>query len=285
VEAIVRGARTARGLAARGRDAAARLSPRALRHRLEYRRIQRRLAGPRLVAAFADAYPDAFFIEIGSNDGDQHDFLRPGILAKRWRGLMVEPVPYVFERLRANYGGLERVTLENAAIADHDGTIPFYHLREALPDEALPGWYHGVGSFSREAVLGHRGFIPDVDERLVEGSVPCLTFESLCGKHSVERLDLVLIDVEGYDAEIVRTIDLARRHPRLLVYEHYHLSEPDRRECVDIVEAAGYETLAEGFDTWCLDPRAAPELAALWGRLSPAVPPVTAAHDRARPSA
>jgi FkbM family methyltransferase len=281
----VRGARAARGLAARGRAAAARLSPRALRDRLEYRRIQSRLAGPRLVAAFADAYPDAFFIEIGSNDGDQHDFLRPGILAKRWRGLMVEPVPYVFERLRANYGGLERVALENAAIADHDGTIPFYHLREASPYEGLPGWYHGVGSFSREAVLGHRGFIPDVEERLVEGAVPCLTFESLCAKHSVDRLDLVLIDVEGYDAEIVRTIDLVRRHPRLLVYEHYHLSEADRRECVDIVEAAGYETLAEGFDTWCLDPRAAPELAALWGRLSPAVPAVTAAHDPARPVA
>jgi FkbM family methyltransferase len=285
VEAIVKGARAARGLAARARATAARLSPRALHDRSNYRRIQRRLAGPRLVAAFADAYPDAFFIEIGSNDGDQHDFLRPGILAKRWRGLMVEPVPYVFERLRANYRGLERVTLENAAIADHDGKIPFYHLREAAPGEGLPGWYHGVGSFSREAVLGHRGFIPDVEERLVEASVPCLTFESLCGKHLVEQLDLLLIDVEGYDAEIVRTIDLTRRHPRLLVYEHYHLSEADRHECVRIVEAAGYETLAEGFDTWCLDPAAAPELAELWRGLSPAVAPATAAQDRARPVA
>jgi FkbM family methyltransferase len=280
----VRAAVAARALVAQARARAARLSPSRARDRREYRRIQRRLAGPRLVGAFAEAYPEAFFIEIGSNDGEQHDFLRPQILSKRWRGVMVEPVPYVFERLRRNYGELERVALENAAIADRDGRTPFFHLREAGADEHLPGWYHGVGSFSREAVLGHRGFIPDVDDRLVETSVRCMTFESLCRKHAVDRLDLLLVDVEGYDAEIVRMVDLSQRHPRLLVFEHYHLSEADRRECTERVEAAGYEVLAEGFDTWCLDVRAAPELATLWRGLAPGVPAVTAEGDQARPA-
>ena len=93
--------------------------------RLQDRRSHRRLAGPRLLQAFGEAYPRAFFIEIGSNDGDQHDHLQPLIRSLQWTGLMVEPVPYVFERLRHNYADLDRVTLENAAIADRDGQVPF----------------------------------------------------------------------------------------------------------------------------------------------------------------
>ena len=40
------------------------------------RRFERRLAAPKLLRAFADHNPDAFFVEIGANDGEQHDHLR-----------------------------------------------------------------------------------------------------------------------------------------------------------------------------------------------------------------
>ena len=73
---------------------------------------------PQLLRAFADAYPHAFFVEIGSNDGEQHDHLRPFILSRPWRGIMVEPVPYVFERLRRNYESQGRIELENVAVAE-----------------------------------------------------------------------------------------------------------------------------------------------------------------------
>lgn len=261
------------------------MSLRALRDRRAYRRIQRRLAAPRLLAAFADAYPEAFFIEIGSNDGEQQDFLRPQILAKRWRGVMVEPVPHVFERLRRNYAGLDRVALENAAIATADGELPFFHLREASPGERLPRWYDAIGSFSREQVLRHGGQIPEIERRLVETSVRCSSFESLCRRHQVEQLDLLLIDAEGHDGEILRSIDLASRHPRLLAFEHYHLSAEQWYECRRQVEEAGYEVLAEGFDSWCLDLGEAPELETTWRGLAPAVEAIRADEDenRSRP--
>src|SRR4051812_21742835 len=82
-------------------------------------------AGPQLVAAFVEVYPAATFVEIGSNDGDQHDFLRPYILGCDWRGAMVEPVPYVFARLARNYAGIERVALLNAAVGERDGRASF----------------------------------------------------------------------------------------------------------------------------------------------------------------
>lgn len=247
---------------------------------LRFRRLQRRLAGPKLLDAFATAYPEAFFIEVGSNDGEQHDHLRPLILSRSWRGIMVEPVPYVFARLQENYGEIDRVILENVAIADRDGELPFFHLREAEPGERdrLPEWYDGIGSFSADAVMGHADHIPEIDRRLNRTTVPCLRFESLCARNGVEQLDLLLVDTEGYDWELLQTIDLAARRPRLVIYEHYHLSSADRTAAHDRFAQLGYETMEEGFDTFCLDPLD-DDLTRRWRRLRPAVRGVFASEQ------
>jgi FkbM family methyltransferase len=243
----------------------------------------RAFAGPRLLAAFADAHPEATFAEIGSNDGEQHDHLRPFILERGWRGVMVEPVPYIFERLRRNYEGVDRVALENCAIADRDGTLPFFHLvpREDMPRDDLPEWYDGIGSFSEASVLSHRSHIPDVDERIVRTEVPTLTFDSLCERHGFESIDLLVIDTEGYDAEILRTVDFHKHRPRLVVYEHYHLSAGDRHATTERLREAGYEILEEGFDTFCLLP-GDPVLDELWRDLEPGVAGVAAYDEEGR---
>ena len=256
-------------------------APRALR-RARHRRLLRRLAGPRLLRAFAKACPDAFFVEIGANDGQEHDHLHRLVLDGHWRGIMVEPVPYVFERLKATYGAVPRLVLENVAVADRDGRMAFHHVAEAPPgdDEGLPPWYHALGSFSREAVMRHAGEIPDLERRLVTTEVPCVTFASLCARHDVQRVDLVLLDTEGHDYEILRSSDLPRWRPRLVIYEHFHLGPQDRRDCRALMEDWGYETMEEGFDTWCLRPHEGDELTRLWSRLRPGVPGVSV-HDEA----
>jgi FkbM family methyltransferase len=239
------------------------------------------MVGPRVLREFAAAYPDAFFIEIGSNDGEQHDHLRPLILEGRWRGLMVEPVPYIFERLRRNYEGIERVTAVNAAVAPRAGELPFFHLvpREQMPRDDLPTWYDGIGSFSREAVLSHRDRIPDIEERLVERRVRAVTFAMLCEQHGVDKVDLLLLDTEGYDCQILKSIDFRAHTPRLVIYEHYHLEPHEQHDCVAHLESFGFETLAEGFDTFCLQP-ADDRLTASWRRFKPAVGAVFAHEER-----
>jgi hypothetical protein len=141
--------------------------------------------------------------------------------------------------------------------------------------EGLPQWYDGIGSFSREAVLDHRRVIPDIEARLVETEVSCLTFDSLCAKHGLSHIDLLLVDTEGYDYRVLQHIDLARHRPALVIYEHYHLSDQDQTRLEQEMRGAGYELMSEGFDTWCLRPEADPGLTRTWRRLRPAVPAIT----------
>ena len=97
----------------------------------------------------------------------------------------------------------------------------------------------------------------------------------------MERIDLLLVDTEGYDAEIIRRIDFSAWRPRLLVYEHYHLPPQERAECRGRLEDEGYETMAEGFDTWCLLPDGDDALTRAWRGLRPALPELSADAERA----
>lgn len=217
----------------------------------------RRLKGPKLIRRFARMYPRAFFIQIGSNDGEQLDPLREMILSRPWRGIMVEPVPYVFERLRQNYIHLsDRIALENLAIADQEGRLPFWHLRqETNKPDYLPQWYDALGSFRKDVVLKHTSDIPDLERRLVCTEVPCLTFAGLCRKYDIDKLDLLHIDTEGYDFEIIKHVDFDRYRPKLLIYEHHHLGDATRRACRDLLQGMGYVLYEEALDTWCMDTR------------------------------
>jgi FkbM family methyltransferase len=254
-------------------------------------------AGTQILRAFAAAYPSATFIEIGANDGVQEDQLRPLLLSHLWTGVLVEPVPWLFERLRQNYRDKDGLAFENAAISDVDGVVPFFYVAPT-DDQSSPVWSDALGSLSRAEVeqtlaaardYGTKGSgvqFPDLSSRIETIDVPSLTFESLCRKHGIDQLDLLLIDAEGYDWEIVRRIDFGRHRPRLLIFENIHLPAEERDQSRGHLEGLGYQLMYEGFDTWCHDPRADDELARCWHRVRPTTPrrPLTTVLHRIRTS-
>lgn len=209
----------------------------------------------RLLRAFAKEYPEAFFIQIGSNDGVQMDPLRREILRTRWKGVLVEPLPHIFDRLRDNYRQCgNRITLKNVGIASKNGVMPFYfvgHVEDAQV-EGLPDWYELIGSFDKNVVLSHKNLVPDISDRISVTEVPCVTFETLCREIEVRQVDLLHIDAEGYDYEILKSINFDSMRPILLIYEHLHLGDSDKAECEARLSHYGYEMYKAGMDTWCL---------------------------------
>jgi FkbM family methyltransferase len=206
----------------------------------------------RIVFAFGRAYPDAVFVQVGANDGVGHDLLIDEVESRRWRGVLVEPVPYVFERLQANHGANPRLELDNVAIADVDGSRELYYLDAAEPGAPLPDWYDKLGSFNRDVIAKHAPAIPDFDRRLRAEPVRCVTFETLCRTHGLTSVDLVQIDTEGYDFEIIKLIDLDRLTPRLVIYEHLHFDADTRAACSAHMEARGYEEISDVVNTVAL---------------------------------
>ena len=163
-----------------------------------------------------------FSIQIGSNDGMMGDPIYT-LLHKtpNWNGLFVEPIPYLFERLKSNYDDREGLIFENAAINSGE-TQPFYWIdpiaKEENPD--LPPWFDQLGSFKEEHIYG----VPEIADILLRyrrtSEIQGLTFQQLLDKHCITGFDVLHIDTEGYDWHVLSQVDLYKYQPRIILYEY-----------------------------------------------------------------
>jgi FkbM family methyltransferase len=190
------------------------------------------------LSSFARAERDVFFLQIGAHDGKTNDKLHDFVRKYRWKGVLVEPVPYLFERLVRNYNGLPGLVFENKALADSDGPRTFYWLRQTV--DALPNWYDQLGSFDQQIILGHKDRIPNIEDYIVSAAVDCMSFDTLIVAHKISHIDLILIDAEGYDFQILQQIDFSRFAPELVIYEHIHLSDDDKQRARALLTERGY---------------------------------------------
>jgi FkbM family methyltransferase len=183
-------------------------------------------------------HTSVFFVQIGAHDGKSGDSIYPVARKKQWRGILIEPVRYLFERLVENYDGASGIAFENVALAPEKGYRTFYRLKEN--GDVLPAWYDQIGSLNRNTILSHRHDIPNIEDYLLEELVECVTFSDLVAKHQVTKIDLILIDTEGYDLNILRMIDFRRFRPKLIIYEQKHLSDTEKVVAKRLLQSAGY---------------------------------------------
>lgn len=168
-------------------------------------------------------------VQIGAHTGQDlfKQFLkqRPGFHA-----ILVEPVSHLFEELKRNYPQslFPSVALEKLAISNAFQIRSFYTISEeinALAPEIAKKFpfYDQLGSFERHHLCKHADGL--LDDFVSEQKVTCVPLQALMDKHNLPKLDLLFVDAEGYDGEILMQVSLDRYSPKVIVFEHKHLSE------------------------------------------------------------
>lgn len=182
---------------------------------------------------------DFFFIQIGSNDGKTGDPIYDYIIRYRWKGILIEPVKYLFQKLKKTYKGMKDLEFENVAIDKKTGYRWFYRVKRNN-NPANPIWYDQLGSFNPIVVKKHRSLIPDFDKYFIREKIPCLSFADLLAKHKVKKVNILHIDTEGYDYEIIKLIPWGSIRVEAILYEQKHLSLHDAQACKRLLERNGY---------------------------------------------
>ncbi|MEM7217197.1 MAG: FkbM family methyltransferase [Pseudomonadota bacterium] len=156
-----------------------------------------------------------YFVQIGANDGQSHDPLSTFVRANRLRGLVVEPLPDAFERLRAFYAGCPGVKPVNVAIHAEQTRVTLHRPRPELGARSS-----GIASLDPERykLTSRRTGIGAAD--MVAIDVPAMTLADLFERERIDHLDALVIDTEGYDFEILRGLDLDRYRPSIVRFEH-----------------------------------------------------------------
>lgn len=176
---------------------------------------------------------EGYFIEIGAFDGvwlsNTYFFEQLG-----WTGVLVEPLPDQYEACRVNR---PRSRVVNAAVgSDASGTI---EIKQVVGQHEASGESLGTFSYVRTTEQ-HLLKVERLASDVISHQVPFRTFDAIAeevGLKPNQPIDVLSIDCEGMDFEVLKSVDLTKYQPRILILES------SDGEVVSYLRAAGYEPL------------------------------------------
>jgi FkbM family methyltransferase len=180
-----------------------------------------------LVSRFFDDVDAGVFVEVGANDPFYYS--QTWHLEQRgWRGLLIEPIAALCDKLRRDRPGSTVVRCACAGPGQHGQA----DLHIATAD--------GQSTLQRDAA--HITMPFDRTER-----VPLRPLDDVLDEANLPRLDFVSIDVEGAQLDVLRGFDIARHRPALLLIEDHLLDLATHRH----MRSAGYRLVKRtGLNNW-----------------------------------
>lgn len=200
-----------------------------------------------IISAFSRRTLNFFFIQIGAYDGRKSDPIYELVQRNRWSGILVEPQPDIFEKLKQNYASFSGIAFEHAAIVEEGISSPLYRVKDEYA-HLFHADHRTLSSIRPEHIIRHLSQPADVESVLQEVDAPRLSFSALLKKHDVTKIDLLQVDAEGYDFQIIRNIDFNQIAPKIIHFEHANLRPVEKAECVDFLIAKGYKLVIGAYD-------------------------------------
>ncbi len=152
--------------------------------------------------------PTGFFVDCGASNGVLHSCTK-FFEEQGWDGVCLDPSPTVFSELVLN----RNVRSLNIGLADRNGTLTFTEAVHPIGSIAeLPAG----GSMQYPADL--RNFVGAFGYKFTDIVVDVLTYDSLIENLGIDKVDFMIIDVEGFELSIIK--GMSKCLPGVLCVEH-----------------------------------------------------------------
>jgi len=168
---------------------------------------------------------DGFFIDIGAYDGitisNTYSLEKIG-----WKGICIEPVPNVFEKLCEN----RECECINAALSNKD-------IRDTKFIQTKGGRSGFTRNMSRDMLLEaeQEGIIAEIN-------IKSVTFDMLMNKYDKGYIDFMSIDVEGSELEILKSINFEKYKFGLITVENNQRGKKEE-QLKPFMKTKGYKAL------------------------------------------
>ncbi len=177
-------------------------------------------------------------VQIGANDGLRNDPVHRH-MGHLPDALFVEPVPYYYGKLQHTYGSYPGVKFANVAVSGHDGTATMHAV---LPEDGSDSRLRGSSSLDRTVIVKSEWVVKDASRIIRPITVPTMRLSTLLDTFEVPRIDYLVVDTEGHDKVVIDQLDglAPERQPEFILYEHMHLTAPDKTQLETHLQDNGY---------------------------------------------
>lgn len=127
-------------------------------------------------------------------------------------GILVEPLPHLIPHIKENYKDIKNISIENKAIAvDNSDSISFfYDTKDPITE---------LSSMKKQHLLEHNVKEEDIKEIKVETE----SLNSMIDRYGVTELDYLFVDTEGFDYDILMSLNLNKYKIQNIIFEDIHM--------------------------------------------------------------
>ena len=167
-------------------------------------------------------FDGGYFVEAGANDGYTQSNTYYLERFRKWRGVLVEPLPALYERCRKER---PRSRVFRCALVADDYEAPTAPMLGANLTSLVRGAQKSPQADEAHCRAGAR-----IQETVVsEFDVPARTLTSVLDEAAAGRVDFLSLDVEGYELQALNGLDIERFRPRHILVEARFREEVERR--------------------------------------------------------
>ena len=169
------------------------------------------------------------FLEVGALDGVTFSNTLMYERELAWSGMLIEGCPSTAAQLEKNRGGVKtRNTIVMAAVCQKNES----YINYTIPCNAMSGFNKNQGD----------AFMIQVHSARKSVRVSCKPLSEMIRDAKMSHIDLVSIDVEGYEVSLVKTIDFSQVSIGVLVIKVNHNNENELLVLRSILIKAGLES-------------------------------------------
>ena len=173
-----------------------------------------------------------FFIETGANDGISQSNTYYFEKYLGWTGLLIEPIPEIFEKCRRNR---PKSLTENYALVAPDYSAKTITMRYSNLMSTVKGGMKTKEDEDKHIEVGCRRN----DLQTYEIEVPAITLTAILNKNHIKKIDFLSLDVEGYELSALRGMDFKLYRPAYILVEARY-----KDEIVDFLAKQSYKAVA-----------------------------------------
>ena len=159
-----------------------------------------------LLARLTKDSTNRFLVDVGANDGIMASNSY-GLILRGWEGILVEPYPPCFQQLQQRYGDNPKVRLVNSACGREVAVLDLY-----LGKDGTAAGYATLCTDDSDWFKATR-----TGESV---KVPVSPLTAILEQHSCPpHFALLSVDTEGYDLQVLESLDFDRFRPEVVITE------------------------------------------------------------------
>ena len=155
-----------------------------------------------------------FFVEVGANDGISQSNTMYFEKYMGWQGLLIEAIPSLAYKCRQNR---PKCIVENCALVATHYIKDNIAMRYCNLMSVVKGGMQSEIDEEEHLRSGTR-FLQK-QEQVYTINVPAATLSHILEKHSIDHVDLLSLDVEGYEAQVLEGLDFDQHGPDFMLIE------------------------------------------------------------------